>query len=348
MNRHLQKILALHFDPQHGSAYWLRRAAALGFDVRARVRTVEDLALFGPFDLGALSAYPVSDFIPRALAHEHGLVLAETGGTSGEPRPIAFSNEDFHAAFIEPFLRTVSTEAVFNGGHWLWLGPGGPHIIGRAAQRIAALTTGRDAFSVDFDPRWFRRLAPGSLSRTRYLEHVLEQALRIMRGQDVRYLFGTPVVLRALAPRLSLQMRTRIRFIYLGGMPVAAEAMLTLGEQFAQAAFLAGYGNTLFGVLHERTACGATDATRDYLPQSHRQVVRVIPLEGDTQTRIAQSAAPGARGQVMMHRLDRSGFLPCVLERDSALRLVVSADQDGLGDPQPLVAPNLKIDSGIY
>ena len=147
MNARLQAVLAAHFDPRHGSPYWLARERELGFRVRDRVRSVEDLALFGPFDLTALSRHPVEHFLPTGVRATPGLVLAETGGTSGEPRPIAWSAEDFEAAFIAPFQRRVAASH-FDGGHWLWLGPGGPHVIGRAAQRIAQLTTGTDAFSV--------------------------------------------------------------------------------------------------------------------------------------------------------------------------------------------------------
>lgn len=350
MSARLREVLAAHFDPVSGSPYWLRRQRTLDFDVRETIRDVDDLARFGPFDLADLSRCPVTDFVPRTVVAAGGLVLAETGGTTGPPRATAYAPVDFDAAFVTPFLDRVRDAALFDGGHWLWLGPGGPHIIGKAAQRIAALTTGSDAFSVDFDPRWFRRLAAGSLARTRYLDHVLEQALAILVSQDVRYLFCTPVVLAALAPRLAEPLRAAVRFVYLGGMPVTAAACEVLGAAFPAARFLAGYGNTLFGVSHER-APGRRLATQpcDYLPDTTRLVVRVVPLAGGPEAeRIAQRAAPGARGQVMMHRLDHSGFLPCVLERDSAERLVLAGDQDGLRDPQPLIATGLRIDTGIY
>jgi len=350
MTDHLREVLAAHFDPVAGSPFWLRRQQALGLDVRARVRELDDLALLGPLDLADLNRHPVTDFVPRSVAAAGGLILAETGGTTGTPRTTAYSPVDFDAAFVAPFLSCVRGHGVFDGGHWLWLGPGGPHIIGKAAQRIAALTTGSDAFSVDFDPRWFRRLAMGSLARPRYLEHVLEQALAILSVQDIRYVFCTPVVLAALAPRLEASRRATIRFIYLGGMPVNAAAREALGEALPAARFLAGYGNTLFGVTHERAPSRPSAATPcDYLPDSPRLIVRVLPPGGGTDAeRLARRAAPGERGQVMMHRLDRSGFLPCVLERDSAERVALACGQDGLRDPQPLIASGLNIDTGIY
>lgn len=349
----LADTLAVHFDPDDGSPYWLARERALGLDVRRQVRTLDDLAVFGPFDLAELSRHPVDHFLPRAVRESRALVLAETGGTSGEPRPIAFVEPDFEAAFVAPFLqRTESRD--FTHGRWLWLGPGGPHVIGKAAQRIARLTTGSDAFSVDFDPRWFRRLGPGSLARRRYLDHVLEQALRIVAGQRVTQLFATPVVLTALAPLLDDSERRRIRFLYLGGMPLTPEAMQNLGEAFPNADCLAGYGNTLFGVSHEAAPGRARTAPPVYVPDSARLVVRVVPLAAasadaaEADARLRARVAPGVRGQVMMHRLDASGFLPNVLERDSAVRVDLGPAQDGLADPGPLSTPGLNIDNGIY
>lgn len=353
MNAHLRAVLAAHFDSAHGSPYWLARQRELGFSVLDRVHDIDDLALFGPFDLDALNRHPVEDFLPRAMRAASGLVFAETGGTSGEPRTTAYSAADFHAAFIEPFIARLDAGLLPDGGRWLWLGPSGPHVIGKAAQRIAFLTTGSDAFSVDFDPRWFRRLTPGSLARNRYLEHVLEQALRILRQQDIRYLFCTPVVLTLLADRMDDARRARVRLIYLGGMPLAPEAMRAIGAAFPAARCLAGYGNTLFGVTHQAgwLAADADElvAPPRYLPDTVRLVVRVVPASGAAPaTRLTQRCAPGERGQVVMHRLDLSGFLPCVMERDAAVRIPLPDGQDGLEDPRPLDGPNFKVDTGIY
>ncbi|MGD9602520.1 MAG: hypothetical protein AB7O21_17730 [Gammaproteobacteria bacterium] len=344
----LRAIIALHFDPEAGSPYWLRRQRTLGFDPRARIRAIDDLALFGPFDLEDLNRYPVTDFVPEAVRRCTRLVLAETGGTSGVPRTTAYSEEDFHAAFVAPFLDAVAAVPLDEGGQWLWVGPGGPHIIGKAAQRIAVLTTGCEAFSVDFDPRWFRRLAAGSLGRTRYLDHVLEQALRVIAAQDIRYLFSTPVVLEALATQMDPAARSRIRFLYLGGMPVGAGARAALAEAFPAARGLIGYGNTLFGVCHQHGGDPWHARVPEYRAPAPRLGVRIVPLAGADRDRLRARVAPGERGQVVMHRLDASGFLPCVFERDSAVRGELGASQDALLDPQPLHGPGFKPDSGIY
>ncbi|MGE0483877.1 MAG: hypothetical protein AB7Q81_07045 [Gammaproteobacteria bacterium] len=345
MSDYLERALALHFHPRRGSPYWLERAAELGFDPRARIATMADLDLLGPFDLEVLGMRPYTDFVPRDIVAGTPLVLAETGGTTGAPRLTAYTEDEFEAAFVTPFFECVNGAATFNGGHWLWLGPSGPHVIGKAAQRIARLSTGRDALSVDFDPRWFRRLAAGSLARERYLEHVIEQALRLVQGQDVRYLFTTPVVLERLLVRMVVREREAVRFVYLGGMAIDAETLATLATALPGADFLCGYGNTLFGVCHEARAMRPAAGPRHYYPHGERIAVRIV------QPGTTTPAAPGERGQVAMTRCDLSMLLPGVLERDHAL---ASEAPDlpgrgaGLADPRPPATQSVHIDNGIY
>ncbi len=345
MSERLGRILARHLDPRTGSRYWLERERELGFSLRTRIASIGDLDQLGAFDVDALRNRPIGDFMPRDLDARQGLVLAETGGTTGTPASTAYSADDFHAAFIAPFLERVDGSAIFGGGHWLWLGPSGPHVIGKAARRIADITTGADAFSIDFDPRWFRRLAPESLARARYLEHVLEQARRILAHQDVRYLFTTPVVLDKLSETMSERSREAVRLVYLGGMAIDDGVLLRIAARLPSALFLGGYGNTLFGVCHETRAARPRTGPRRYYPQGERLVVRVARDGGSS-----RPCAYGARGQLVMYRLDESCFLPVVRERDEATRLEPLAQglADGFADPRPPALSSVHIDHGIY
>src|SRR5579872_4280739 len=214
----LRDLLALHFHPELGSAYWLRRQEALGWDVRDRVRTADDLWLLGPTPPDDLRRHPLRDFVPQAL---HGqwprFVVGETAGTSGAPQATAYRDDEFQAAFITPFLRVAEATGFPRGEPWLWVGPSGPHIIGKVVRELARQTGSMDPFSVDFDPRWAKKLAEGSLARRRYLDHVTEQALEVMRREPVGVLFITPPALAALAACLSDGQREAIRGIHYGG-----------------------------------------------------------------------------------------------------------------------------------
>ncbi|MGR9101109.1 MAG: hypothetical protein ACU826_11130 [Gammaproteobacteria bacterium] len=349
MNQRLSDTLDLHFDPKGGSPYWLRRQDELGFSIRSRVQSVGDLYELGPFDLEDLARFPLEDFIPRSLAGSRLLITGETGGATGRPKAAAYFEDEFHAAFVEPFLKIARWGEKPKQGHWLWLGPGGPHIIGKAARRIAEITTGCDGFSVDFDPRWYRILAPESMPRKRYLEHLIGQALAVTGQQSVRYLFSTPVVLLALAERMPESQRNSIAFIYLGGMPVTAEAVSRLGEHFPQAEFLSGYGNTLFGVSHELSMHRPDGCEPVYFPTSSRLIVQFIPTD-DSLTdgeRLRRTVSYGETGQVVMHRLDQSFFLANVIERDCGVR-TASPEGDGIGNPQPVAHRSFTVENGIY
>src|SRR6516225_10229413 len=162
----LRSLLALHFHPRLGSAYWLARQEALGWNVRDRVRTLDDLWLLGPTPVGALRSHAVRDFIPRAdHGRLHRFIVGETCAA-------AYRDDEFQAAFIRPFLRVAEATGFPRGGPWLWVGPSGPHLIGKAVRELARQTGCPDPFSVDFDPRWAKKLVDGSLARRRYLDHV--------------------------------------------------------------------------------------------------------------------------------------------------------------------------------
>ncbi|HEV3444938.1 MAG TPA: hypothetical protein VG099_09870, partial [Gemmataceae bacterium] len=169
----LRDLLQLHFHPEWGSSYWLERQEQLGWYVRDRVRRLDDLWLLGPMPPADLRRFPVRAFIPRALQGQWPrFVFGETAGTSGAPCGTAYRDDEFQAAFVTPFLRVAESTGFPRGEPWLWVGPSGPHIIGKVVRELAQRTGSMDPFSVDFDPRWARRLASGSLAQQRYLDHV--------------------------------------------------------------------------------------------------------------------------------------------------------------------------------
>ncbi len=280
----LRELLALHFHPQHGSEYWLRRQERLGWDVCDRVRTLDDLWLLGPMPLADLRCSPLRCFIPRAFIEQAPrFVIGETAGTSGAPLMTAYRDDEFQAAFIEPFLRVAEATGFPKGEPWLWVGPSGPHIIGKVVRELARQTGSMDPFSVDFDPRWAKKLAEGSLARRRYLDHVASQALEVLRREEVGVLFITPPALAALTERLSDREREAIHGIHYGGMSLTAETVNEFRAAYPHAVHLAGYGNTLFGVVME-----VADAPRrniDYFPLGERIQFHMVEWCGDEEAR---------------------------------------------------------------
>jgi hypothetical protein len=357
-NERLLELLALHFHPEHGSDYWLQRQEQLGRDVRDRVRTHDDLWLLGPTPSADLRRFPLRAFIPRALYGQWPrFVIGETAGTSGVPQATAYREDEFQAAFITPFLQVAEATGFPRGEPWLWVGPSGPHIIGKVVRELARQTGSMDPFSVDFDPRWAKKLAEGSLSRQRYLDHVTNQALEVLRREEVGVLFITPPALAALTERLTDRQRESIHGIHYGGMSLTPETVNQFRAAFPRAVHLAGYGNTLFGVVME-----VADTPRrsiDYFPLGDRVRFHIVDWPGGDESTSGSwppsQVERGQTGRVLFHRLDESCLLVGVVERDQAERIAPSeaardlgGAADGLRNPQPPAQLAGRLQLGLY
>lgn len=353
LNGRLGELLDLHFHSRWGSAYWLRRQHELGWSVCDRVRSVEDLWLLGPMAADDLRL-PLRDFIPRTF---HGdlakFIIGETAGTSGEPRATAYRGDEFQAAFITPFLKVAAATDWPRGEPWLWVGPSGPHIIGKVVRELARQTGSMDPFSVDFDPRWAKRLADGSIARRRYLDHVISQALDVMQREEVGVLFITPPALTALAERLDDRRREAVHGIHYGGMSLTPEAVNHFREVFPNAVHLAGYGNTLFGVVMEVIDTPRT--ALDYFPLDDRVRFHVVENPAPGGSWPPRRVLRGQPGRVLFHRLDESCLLVSMLERDQAEPIAPSpaaralgGEADGLRNPQPPAALAGRLQLGLY
>ncbi len=304
----LREVLALHLDPRDGSAYWLDRQSAMNFDIRREIRSVADLQHIGPMAPAALARRPLLDFVPRALhTDRNDWILAQTGGATGCPVWTVYAPREFEEAFVAPFTAAAAHVGFPRGGLWLYAGPSGPHIIARAARRLARTCDAPEPFSVDFDPRWARKMPAGSFGAQRYLQHVVDQALAVIESQEVTVLFTTPPLLTALAPHMTPPQRDRIRGIHYGGTHLSAAALRDFQTRwFTQAVHLSGYGNTLFGCCLELDVSpGRVPA---YFPHGDRLILTPAP-----------GAAPNAaRVPLCFSRLDATMLLLNVEERDTA------------------------------
>lgn len=350
----LRDLLRLHFHPDWGSRYWLQRQEQLGWDVCDRVRTREDLWLLGPTLLADLRRFPVRAFVPQAF-HRQGprFIVGETAGTSGEPCATAYRDDEFQTAFITPFLRVAEACGFPRGQPWLWVGPSGPHIIGKVVRELARQTGSMDPFSVDFDPRWAKRLAEGSTARQRYLDHVTNQALDVMDREEIGVLFTTPPALAALAARLSDRQREAIQGVHYGGLSLTPEMVNDFRAAFPRAVHLAGYGNTLFGVVME--VADGHRLAMDYFPLGERLHFHVGDGVEDGKAWPHRLCERGQSGRVLFHRLDESCLLLGVLERDQAERvapspeaLALGCQADGLRNPGPPPALVKQLQMGLY
>jgi hypothetical protein len=354
----LREILSLHFDSKKGSPYWLEKACQLGIDPVRDVHNLQDLKLLGPMDEEAMKERPIEDFVPRCFRDEKTRwVIGETGGTTGRPITTVYMDDEFYQAFVLPFERVAQYRNFPRGENWLWVGPSGPHIIGKAAIACSRVLGSPDPFSVDFDPRWAKRLAPESIGFKRYLDHVIEQAMQIIVTQDIKVLFTTPRVLRLLKDTMSYKDREAIQGIHFGGMELEKDLFQAIVEAFPMAVFISGYGNTLFGMCPEFT--GDPASPLDYYPMGHRLIFQTVPLvPGMTsEEKLKQPCKVGEVGQVVFSRLDRSFLIINLFERDQGA--LVSPTEvsrrmncigQGLRNPRPLKIKGSEINvaTGLY
>jgi hypothetical protein len=306
-----EEIVRLHADPEHGSRFWRERLARLGITAE---RLVQDPLSVPPMGADDMRGRPVEDFVPAAvLAEQPYLITGETSGFSGKPVITAFLEEEFRAGFVTPFIEQARRVGFPLRVNWLWAGPSGPHIIGKAVRAILREVNGLDPFAVDFDPRWFRRQARDSLSARRYLEHLAEQIFDVLNEQRVEVIFTTPPVLALLGERMAPEARTAVRGVHYGGMAMTVEQYRGHRQAFPNSVHMSGYGNSLFGMFPET---GFSEAGLAYATPSTRIDVQVVRREGDRFV----PCTPGETGQILVSRYDRSTLVINMLQEDIATR----------------------------
>ncbi len=323
LDEHVRRIIAVQFNPHTGAPYWLELQRKLGINAMKDIQTFDDLELLGDMEEEALARRPVLDFVPLSERNRlEAAVITETGGTTGAPKRTCFSRDEFHAAFVEPFVRMAEHVGFPRDGAWLYAGPSGPHVIGQAAAACATAWGGHQPFAIDFDPRWFRKLPAESTGRDRYLQHLIDQAMVVLHTEAIEVIFTTPVMLKHLATVMTVPQRERIRGVHYGGMVVDPELLQQAQTMwFPNAVHLAGYGNSLFGVCME---CGGNaDRTLCYYPHGLRHQVRVAE-----------------DGTVWMSRLDRTVLIANMKERDVGVPAHPSAQLSSIGFGKGIEGPS--------
>ncbi len=351
-NERLRSFIDLHLHPKHGSLYWLKREKQLDINIRDSVRTFEDLPLLGITEPGDLANRSAWDFLPQALwKAKQNCIIGESGGTTGCPSVAIYTQKDFHSAFIEPFISAANVTGFPQGTEWLWIGPSGPHIIGKVVRELAKAIGSPDPWSVDFDPRWVKKLVPGSIALKRYLSHVVDQAIQILDRESPEVLFTTPPILNELSKRLSEEERSIFKGVHYGGLQITADEINQFKKLYPNAVHLSGYGNSLCGVALE-----LEDTERnhvDYFPYGNRLIYDVVRINQENNR--WKSVQPGETGRVLFHRIEESTFLPNVLERDEATLIAPNSTMKtngwtlkGLRDPGPPDDQKTKLKTGIY
>jgi phenylacetate-coenzyme A ligase PaaK-like adenylate-forming protein len=314
LDAHVREIIQWHFSPETGCPFWLDKASSLGFDPREKVQSYDDLRYMGHFEDDWLRGGPIRRWLPKGLAGQK-LYAFETGGSTGLPKT-RLNVEDFQTDY-EIFGDNLPDAGFPKGSDWLMVGPTGPRRLRLSIEHLAHHRGGM-CFFVDLDPRWVNKMIKRGMMQDLelYKEHVVDQALKVLRGHDnVRCLFTTPKLLEALAEKISLK-KAGITGIFCGGTEMNAQFNRFAREELVPGIeFVPTYGNTLMGLACPKPFDPADDYAITYYPPVPRAIFDLVNPK-DTEQRVDY----GEVGRVMLTTLTREFFMPRFLERDEGVR----------------------------
>jgi hypothetical protein len=318
------------FHPETGSPYWLRRAAELPFDPRD-ITAYDELRAIGPFRLDVLRSIDPADLVPLAVPRPLAGRVWESGSTTGDPCRVFYT---------EPMLKlrgawrrwAMQREGFEPGRTWLQATPSGPHLIGHSGWDLVHLYGAR-VYSIDFDPRWVKhQLRLGKMREAQeYTDHVIDQAVGILRTQPIEYLVTTPALLQACIRR-DPQLVAALSGVRMTGTHATGAMWRSFVSAVGTGLVSIMYGNTFGNTL-------ALPVEQDgelmpHVPNYPHVTMRVVDVQDWTRT-----VDVGEAGQVVMTVLQEDLFLPNVLERDLAVRHDTGPDWpcDGVANVRPLL-----------
>src|ERR1051325_6506692 len=157
---------------------------------------------------------------------------------------------DDYKTDYEEFSSKISDQHFPRGGAWLMVGPTGPRRLRLAIEHLANFR-GSVCYFIDLDPRWVKKvLADKQFDAARaYMDHVVEQAVTILKHRKITALFATPKLLEAVGEKTNLW-EAGIRGVFCGGTTMTPQHVRFLVEEVLEnrIGFYPTYGNTLMGL----------------------------------------------------------------------------------------------------
>ncbi|MDE0837533.1 MAG: hypothetical protein OSB41_00620 [Kiritimatiellae bacterium] len=344
LDQHLRDIVQWHFSESTGTPFWRDWAARNDVDAVAEINTIDDLTKFEPFQDDWLRYEQPERWIPAAYKGRPYNIF-ETGGTTGMPKQ-RLNWEDLQYDYSQ-FAETLDDNDFPPGKNWLMIGPTGPRRLRLSIEHLANVR-GSSVYFVDLDPRWVKKvIANGDMAQAKaYMEHVIDQAVLILKNREVSALFTTPRLLETLGEKISIP-DAGIKGVFIGGTEMNPQTVRFLIEEVLdnRVRFLPVYGNTLMGLAHSTPPTAENGFSVTYYPPHPRAILRVVDPE-DTSRLVDY----GAWGRVELTTLTRELFLPRFLERDEAIRRAPTDKHpwDGVAEVRPFQATQRKIIEGVY
>src|SRR5690349_10686736 len=344
LDEHVRAIVQWHFSPQTGCPFWLDWAKKASWNPAKEVNGFADLLRFPHFQDEWLRDLQPEVWVPAAYKGKPFNIF-ETGGTTGMPKQ-RIGWTDYKVDY-EEFSGKVADEHFPRGGAWLMVGPTGPRRLRLAIEHLANFR-GSACYFIDLDPRWVKKvIADKKFDQARaYMDHVVDQAITILKHRKISGLFTTPKLLEAMAEKTDLY-EAGIRGVFCGGTTMTPQYVRFIVEEVLEGriGFYPTYGNTLMGLAASVPLRPEDNFSITYFAPQPRAVLRVVNPK-DT----SQLVEYDHWGRVELTTLTKELFLPRFLERDEALRRHPRAPYawDGVGDVRPFGAMEKTIVEGVY
>ncbi len=344
LDAHVVEMMRWHFSPETGCAFWLDWAKKAGWNPAAEVKCFGCLQRFPHFQDEWLRDLQPEVWVPRQF-QGRPFNIFETGGTTGMPKQ-RIGWDDYKVDY-EEFSAKLSDAHFPRGGAWLMAGPTGPRRLRLAIEHLAN-HRGSSCYFIDLDPRWVKKvLADKNYAVARaYMDHVVDQAVTILKHRKIAGLFTTPKLLEALGEKIQLW-EAGIRGVFCGGTSMAPQYVRYLIEEVLEnrIGFYPTYGNTLMGLAASVPLRPEDQYSVTYFAPQPRAVLRVVDP-----ARTEQMVDYGQWGRVELTTLTREFFMPRFLERDEAIRRQPRLPYawDGVGEVRPFGAMEKNIVEGVY
>src|SRR4051812_43072002 len=227
LDAHLREIIQWHFSPETGCPFWLEWAGK-NFDPRKEINSIEDMKKFPHFQDEWLRDLQPEVWVP-AQYKGRPFNIFETGGTTGMPKQ-RIGWEDYKTDY-EEFSTKIADNHFPRGQAWLMVGPTGPRRLRLAIEHLANFR-GSSCYFIDLDPRFVKKvIADKKFDVARaYMDHVVDQAVTIMKHRKVAGLFTTPKLLEALGEKINLH-DSGIRGVFCGGTTMTPPPVRVLGGE---------------------------------------------------------------------------------------------------------------------
>jgi phenylacetate-coenzyme A ligase PaaK-like adenylate-forming protein len=344
LDAHVREIVQWHFSPETGSPFWLDWAKKSGWNPAAEVTCFGSLEKFPHFQDEWLRDLQPEVWVPQKMKGRPFNIF-ETGGTTGMPKQ-RIGWDDYKVDY-EEFSAKLSDSHFPPGGAWLMVGPTGPRRLRLAIEHLANFR-GSSCYFIDLDPRFVKRvLAAKQFEVARdYMDHVVNQAVNILKHRKVSGLFTTPKLLEALGDKIDLW-EAGIRGVFCGGTTMAPQYVRYIVEEVLEGriGFYPTYGNTLMGLAASVPLRPEDNFSITYYAPQPRAVLRVV--DPNNTTKLVEY---GQWGRVELTTLTREFFMPRFLERDEAIRREPRGPYawDGVAEVRPFGAMEKNIVEGVY